>query len=322
MYKKWFCCLLAVMSMLISALPVHAAQLLIPVGQVIGLEIDQEQLLVAAFDEALGHSAQDAGLQIGDRLLRIDGHEIKCADDIAKALQSAQGRVELEVQRGDKTRTVRIKPEITESGPKLGVYLRCGITGIGTVTWYDPETGCFGTLGHGVNDTSGSLIPLTDGTAFPASIQSVKKGKTGEPGQLRGAVQAETTLGRLERNTVQGVFGKTESGWLGEPIPVADATQLHTGPAMIRTTVQGKQPKEYAVEITKLYPLSGNQGRNMLLKVTDPALLETTGGIVQGMSGSPIIQDGRLVGAVTHVLVNDPTTGYGIFIDNMLQAAA
>jgi stage IV sporulation protein B len=152
-------------------------------------------------------------------------------------------------------------------------------------------------------------------------VLSVRRGKAGQPGQLMGALSASNPLGTLGENTPMGVFG-TCGGWKGQPMPTAEASQIHTGAATILSTVNGETPQEYSVEILKIYANSDKMGRNLLLKVTDPRLLQTTGGIVQGMSGSPIIQDGKLVGAVTHVLVNDPTTGYGIFIENMLDAAA
>jgi stage IV sporulation protein B len=153
-------------------------------------------------------------------------------------------------------------------------------------------------------------------------VVTVKKGMAGEPGQLKGAVSAAGQIGELYRNTQQGVFGTSAAGWKGEPLPVGEAEDVRTGDAVIRSTVSGRDVREYSVEILKIYPSSRTDGRNLLLRITDPALLEATGGIVQGMSGSPIIQNGKLVGAVTHVLVNDPTTGYGIFIENMLDAAA
>ena len=176
-------------------------------------------------------------------------------------------------------------------------------------------------MGHGVNDSKGHLAALKTGSAFPAEIISVKKGTCGNPGQLKGDAQALSVCGTLLRNTPQGVFGISTQGWRGEPLPVADYEEVVAGPASIRSTVAGNAVQEYSVEILKIYPEDKPDGRNFLLKVTDPALLSATGGIVQGMSGSPIIQDGKLVGAVTHVLVNDPTRGYGIFIENMLDAA-
>lgn len=153
-------------------------------------------------------------------------------------------------------------------------------------------------------------------------VVSVKKGRAGAPGQLQGAFQKDAVLGELEKNTRCGVFGTAAAGWSGIPRQLRKTPEIHTGTAAILSNISGTEVREYSVEILKLYPGEKACGRNLLLHVTDPALLEATGGIVQGMSGSPIIQDGRLIGAVTHVLVNDPTTGYGIFIQNMLDAAA
>lgn len=295
---------------------------LVPVGQVVGLEIGDDTVIVAAFDDALGGQARAAGLQIGDDILSIDGRTMDDPEDVRTALDRSDGTVDLTVERGGKQIQLKMEPAITKDGPRLGVYLRRGVTGIGTVTFYDPQTGNFGTLGHGVNDSGGKLLTFKEGTAYRASVLSVKKGAAGQPGQLRGAIESGSVIGILSGNTARGVFGHAETGWEGQAIPTAEFHQIHTGPATIRSTVAGKQVQEYSVEILKIYPASRSDGRNLLLKVTDPALLDTTGGIVQGMSGSPILQDGKLVGAVTHVLVNDPTTGYGIFIENMLDAAS
>lgn len=313
----------ALTAVFLTVLPMQAgaAQLLIPVGRIIGLQLQNETITVAAYDDALGPHAREAGLKIGDEIIKIDSREVTCVEDIRSALQTG-AEVELTVRRGSKLDTIPIAPQQTEDGPRLGVYLRQGIAGIGTVTFYDPETGMFGTLGHGVSDSRGGLLRMTRGSAYGADILSVKKGKSGEPGQLKGSAQGPEPFGTLLRNTPQGVFGITKQGWRGEPVPVAAFHEVSVGPAVIRSQVSGDRVQEYSVEIQKIYPQTRSDGRSFLLRITDPALLETTGGIVQGMSGSPIIQDGKLVGAVTHVLVNDPTRGYGIFIENMLDAAS
>ena len=299
-----------------------AVRMLIPGGQAIGLELGDNTVTVAAFDGKLGVAAKDAGLKVGDQIISVNGQIVHTAADVRKALDCSDGMVELSVQRGNRSNRIRLEPAITENGPKLGVYLKQGVTGVGTLTWYDPDTGKFATLGHRVNNARGEQLKLVSGTAYKATIVSVRKGTCGDPGQLLGALKEAQPIGTLYKNAAQGVFGTTKIGWVGEPLPVGAPADVQTGPAMIRCTVQGDTVQEYSVEILKVYPHSGASGRNMLLKITDPALLEITGGIVQGMSGSPIIQDGKLIGAVTHVLVNDPTTGYGIFIENMLDAAA
>jgi stage IV sporulation protein B len=302
--------------------PEASAAELIPVGQVIGLELRDGSVSVAAFDETLGAAAKAAGIQIGDRIVDIDGMAVASAADVRTALERSDGRVELTVLRNGQEQAVHLNPLITADGPRLGISLRQGVTGLGTVTWYDPATGDFGALGHGVSNGRGELVKMVEGYAYDATVVSVKRGACGEPGQLRGGVDGDAVLGPLEKNTQQGIFGNIENHWNGRTCPAAKANQIREGKASILSTVSSDGVREYSVEILKIYPNSKCEGRNMLLRVTDPAPLEVTGGIVQGMSGSPIIQDGKLIGAVTHVLVNDPTTGYGIFIENMLDAAA
>lgn len=300
----------------------QAEPLLVPVGQTVGLQLRDNTVTIAAFDDSLGSQARDAGLKIGDLIVKVNGKAVHNTDEVRSILNSSGSPASLLIRRGSKELELPVKITPTDSGAKLGVYLKQGITGIGTVTWYDPATGRFGALGHGVNGTGGVLLRMAQGTTYPAQVQSVTKGKSGRPGQLKGNCDDVDACGELLRNTPQGVFGKSSRGWLGEPIPIAAPEQVHPGQATIRSTVNGSATGDYSAEILKVYPASRADGRNLLLKITDPTLLETTGGIVQGMSGSPIIQDGKLVGAVTHVLVNDPTVGYGIYIQNMLDAAA
>lgn len=314
---------IALTAMLLIWMPVQAraSAFLVPVGEVIGLQLGSDTLTVVAYDDALGAAARDAGLKIGDELVKIGEKTIEEPEDVRSALDSRAEDVEITVRRGSKLSTLHMTPCQTEDGPRLGIYLRQGIAGIGTVTYYDPETGYFGTLGHGVNDSKGGLLNMTRGSVYTASVQSVKKGKSGEPGQLKGCADDPNPFGVLLRNTDRGVFGISAQGWQGQPVPVADFSEVQTGPAVIRSTVSGGTPRDYSVEILKIYPQTRSDARNFLLKVTDPQLLELTGGIVQGMSGSPILQNGKLIGAVTHVLVSDATTGYGIYIGNMLDAA-
>ncbi len=322
MRKKAISIFLLLLWLCAISVQAQGATYLVPVGQVVGLELSDNSVTVAAFEELLGARARAAGLQVGDRILSIDGKTVTCAGDVRQGLDRSKGQVCLKVLRQGKEITLQLQPEITRDGPMLGVYLKQGVTGIGTVTWYDPETKKFGTLGHGVNDGAGQLLNMVSGKAYKARVASVKIGKAGQPGQLRGAVDPGQVLGQLSGNTEQGVFGTAPEGFGGKALPVAQAGEVKTGPAVIRSTVDGDTVREYSVEILKIYPKTKSAGRNLLIRVTDKALLEATGGIVQGMSGSPIIQNGKLIGAVTHVLVNDPTTGYGIFIENMLEAAA
>lgn len=291
--------------MIVAVLPLqaNAARLLVPVGKVIGLQLQNDTLTVAAYDDVFGEAARSAGLKIGDEIVNIDGCSVSCAEDVRSVLQEAQSPVKLTVRRGSKLTSMALTPKQTENGPRMGVYLRQGISGIGTVTFYDPETGLFGTLGHGVSDAAGSLLKMTRGNAYEASVISVKRGKAGDPGQLKGSAESADAFGTLFRNTSQGVFGTTHYHWQGEAVPAAAYDEILTGPAHIRCQVNGGDVQAYSVEILKIYPETRTDGRNFLLKITDPELLQCTGGIVQGMSGSPIMQNGKLVGAVTHVCV-------------------
>ena len=313
-------CTAVLILILVLPLKSFAAELLIPVGKVIGLQLSCGSVTVAALDDILGAEAKTAGLAPGDEILLVDGMQVEEARDVLSAIRDKE-RVCLTVRRGSRKMRMELPVHTTKDGPRLGLYLREGICGIGTVTWYDPESGMFGALGHGVSDTSGTLTIMRGGSAYEAGVVSVKKGTAGRPGQLRGSAE-DAPFGGLVKNTLQGVFGTASIPFAGKPIPAAEYEQIRTGPAKILATVTGTEPREYSVEIEKIYPEERPDGRNFLLRVTDKTLIQTTGGIVQGMSGSPIIQDGKLVGAVTHVLVNDPTRGYGIFIENMLDAAA
>ena len=294
---------LSILAALLALLPVRtlAAQRLVPVGQVIGLQLYNDTVTVAAYDDVLGGTARAAGLKIGDQIVTINNTPITCAEDVRSALDSGGKELNLTVSRSGKQRTLTLTPTQTPNGPKMGVFLRQGIAGIGTVTWYDPDTGAFGALGHGVCD-SGGLLKMTRGSAYEADVTQIKKGRSGDPGQLKGAARSIEPLAPLLRNTAQGVFGVNPHSWPGQAVPVAEYSQIHTGPAAILAQTNG-EVQEYSVEILKIYPQTRSDCRNFLLKVTDPALLRTTGGIVQGMSGSPILQDGQLIGAVTHVCV-------------------
>ena len=297
---------------------VAGAVTLVPGGQLIGLQLEDNTVTVAGFQTG---EAGNCGLQKGDRIVSVDGTPIRTAQDVRTALTHSDGQVCVTVLRGEKTKQLKVTPTVTKDGPQLGVYLRQGTSGLGTVTFYDPDTGRYGALGHGVNDTLGKLLQTYGGNVYDAAVVSVNKGQPGKPGQILGQLRSDETLGSVEKNVNQGIFGKAAL-IREEPLPVAARDEVHTGSATIRSTVDGSGVQEYSVEIIKIYPGGTDRTRNMLLHVTDEKLLQTTGGIVQGMSGSPIIQDGKLVGAVTHVLVNDPTMGYGIFIENMLDAAA
>ena len=290
---------------LILALPLSAQAegCLVPVGQLVGLNLWDNTVTVAAFDDVLGGNARDAGLRIGDQIEAINGTPIQEAEQIRPLLENSTGPLEVQILRGSKRCLLHLEPVTRDGSRVMGVYLRQGISGIGTVTWYDPQTGAFGALGHGVSTSKDCLMPITSGSIYPAEVLSAQKGRVGTPGLLKGRPLSDIPLGTVTRNTPQGIFGTTSQPWEGMALPVGSWDGLRTGAAAIRSTICGGEPREYSVEILKLYPKDQQTGRNFLLKVTDPALLAQTGGIVQGMSGSPILQDGKLIGAVTHVCV-------------------
>ena len=211
---------------------------------------------------------------------------------------------------------------------RLGVWVRSSTAGVGTLTYYDPVSGGYGALGHAITDVdTGVIFPVGAGAVYENEVVHVTRGEESAPGELTGEFfEKEIVLGEIEKNTGFGVFGKAPAqmaagGLYPEGLPVARRSEVRTGSAQLLSCVEGGEVKAYDCEIERFYSKSASEGRNMAVRITDPELLKKTGGIVQGMSGSPIIQDGKLVGAVTHVLVNDPTRGYGIFIENMLDAA-
>ncbi len=300
---------------------------LVPVGHTIGIKMFARGILVIGLSEG-DTPARKGGLRKGDVVLHCSGITVESTEQFQNLLQDSDGKpLSMEIQRGGTVKKLSVQPKKNENGVyAIGAWIRDSMAGIGTMTFYDPDTGAFGALGHGINDPdTGALMPFSKGSILPSTVKAVKKGKTGEAGELRGDFDLQTDLGELSANTEGGVFGVLAPGEyaerLGKAIPVAENSQVKTGKATILSNVHGDSVNEYQIKITKILSQS-TDGRNLLITVTDPALLRDTGGIVQGMSGSPILQNGRIVGAVTHVLVNDPACGYGILIRNMLENAA
>lgn len=329
-YKKAAAAVLA-LSLVLLPLQAHAlyATELIPVGDTVGIELSMGGVMIARIgsvktDNGEKSPAGDAGLLCGDIITRFNSRVTATASDFLTAASGMDGSpVELYVKRGDKDICFTIKPVQSSDGAyQLGLWLRDGVSGIGTVTFYDPASGIYGALGHGINDLeSGALLPAAEGNILDAQVVDIVKGESGAPGELCGKYDRSAVLGTLDSNTVCGIFGKAaDSLSSGKALPVASSGEIKLGPAIILSNICDNEIKEYSVTISRIYR-DGNDLRDIMLTITDPELLSATGGIVQGMSGSPIIQDGKIVGAVTHVLVNDPTRGYGIFIENMLEAA-
>lgn len=316
-----------------SVMAASDVRTVIPVGRAVGIKLFSDGVLVVGLsaiktDEGQANPAKECGLKAGDIITHINSEEVDTIEQVQTLLQDLEGdKMSIRCLRGEKQlqMTVQAVKCASDGTYKLGAWIRDSMAGIGTMTFYDPQTGTFGALGHGINDIDTSLLmPLETGGIMKASVTDVKRGAKGDPGQLHGTFGAGGDLGKLWANTDCGVFGTLYNEELLqglEPMEVAQPSEVQIGPATILSSVSGETAKEYTVEIAKVFLTQDNDTRDMMIRVTDPALLETTGGIVQGMSGSPILQNGKIVGAVTHVLVSDPTTGYGIFLENMLSAA-
>ena len=321
--SKIFVALILSLALTLSA---AAADSLIPLGHTTGISISSDGAVVIGFSEDVApNPAKAAGLLEGDIIKSANGRKILSNSDLISAVTESGGEsITIEYIRNGKTHTAKAAPKKSEDGFVLGVWVRDSVAGIGTLTYLNPEDNSYGALGHGISDSkTNTLIPLRGGELFPSTVQSVKRGKSGEPGELRGNFDASKTFASIIKNTDEGIFGKvTDASVLkkNKPYPIAKRGEVRRGEATILSNVEGDEVKEYKIEIMNIYH-GGEATKNMLIRATDPELLEKTGGIVCGMSGSPILQDGKIVGAVTHVLVNDPTKGYGIFIENMLDAA-
>lgn len=263
-------------------------------------------------------------LKCGDRITAINGREVHSAAEVKELIgQSGGESVTLSAMRGDSTLRLEMVPKLEGGEYRLGITLKDVTAGIGTITFIDPKTGDFGGLGHGICDSeSGAVIPMESGSAMEVVLGGIHKGEVGNPGELSG-IMTDTTIGKIASNTSVGVFGRLDNfnaEAAGKTYEVAHRNEVKAGEATIISTVKNGKKAEYKIEIYEID--QGSEGsKSFRIRVKDPALMAITGGIVRGMSGSPIIQNGKLVGAVTHVLVADPTEGYGIFIENMLSAA-
>jgi len=272
--------------------------------------------------------ARLAGLKSGDVIQRVNGAPISGARELSASL-AAGGTARLRVIRDGEAMECDVLPVRDERDGqyRLGAWVRDSTAGVGTLTFYDPSSGAFGALGHAITDIdTGVLMPVGEGELFANRVVDVKPSREGAPGELSGDfLGSRCGLGRVTANCEFGVFGRAETP-LGNPLypdglPAASRSQIHTGAATLLTTLEGEAVREYACEIVRLSDAARPGARAMVVRITDPALLERAGGIVQGMSGSPLLQDGRIIGAVTHVMVNDPSMGYGICIESMLAAA-
>lgn len=302
---------------------------LIPLGRTTGIKLFSKGVMVIGFAEGEAKSpAETSGLKMGDIITEVNGEKISGNETMAEAVIKAKSpQIKIKASRGIKEieLTVNAEKDIASGQYRIGAWVRDSLAGIGTITYVDPQNGAFGALGHGVCDSdTGTLMPIGGGGLMKSNVIGVKRGQSGEPGELQGEYELTRDQGVLYKNTNSGIFGKITDKNVyeeGTAIEAAEPQMLKEGKAQIIANVDGEETKAYDIEIVRLYSGADNSLRDMMVSVTDKRLLEKTGGIVQGMSGSPIVQNGKLVGAVTHVLVNDPTKGYGIRIERMIATA-
>ena len=300
-----------------------SAQELVAGGEAVGIRMSTDGVVVASLASVETEAgtlspAADAGFKPGDIIIKFGDAEIHSADDFISCTQKLDGsEVNITLLRNGKTKQIKISPaRATDGSLRLGLMLRNEISGVGTLTFYDPEKGVYGALGHSISDPeTNEPLPLLEGDIYNAEIVSIVPGTAGTPGELDGVSDTERTVGDIQINCDCGIFGAAEP----QDGSTLETGEMHEGEASLLCTLNGTQVGEYKVRITKVGESGGVTVAT--LRITDEALLSSTGGIVQGMSGSPILQDGKLVGAVTHVLVNDPASGYGISIYDMLNAA-
>lgn len=322
--------LLGVVPLRTVKLSVRPEKVLVPGGQSVGVAMTTGGVVVVGNSD-LGRTpspARLAGLKSGDVIQCVNGVAIKGARQLSACLSGGE-TARLQVLRDGRALEYEVTPARDERDGqyRLGAWVRDSTAGVGTLTFYDPQTGGFGALGHAIADIdTGVLLPVGEGALYANRVTDVVPSRAGDPGELTGDfMKTKAALGRVTANCEYGVFGRADApladALYGEGLPVASRGQIHTGAASLLTTVDGGGVGEYACEIVRLSDSAQPSARAMVVRVTDPRLLARSGGIVQGMSGSPILQDGRIIGAVTHVMVNDPTMGYGICIQTMLDAA-
>ncbi|GIN55732.1 SpoIVB peptidase [Lederbergia ruris] len=308
-----------------------------PGGQSVGVKLNTLGVLVVGHHLVLADGkkvspGEEAGIQLGDIITKINGKKINNMADVAPFVDEAgknQKELDISLQRGKETLNATLQPvkDDKEKSFKLGLYIRDSAAGIGTMTFYEPKSHKYGALGHVISDMDTKQpIVVDNGQIVKSTVTAIEKGKNGAPGEKLARFSANReVIGDITTNSPFGIFGNLKkpiaNGIMDKPLPITLANQVKEGPAQILTVTDGDKVEAFDIEIVSTIPQKYPATKGMVLKVVDPKLLEKTGGIVQGMSGSPIIQDGKMIGAVTHVFVNDPTSGYGVHVEWMLNQA-
>ena len=299
----------------------------IPLGNAIGLKLYTEGVLIVGMTEIEGQKPyEDTGIKEGDRIISINNKKINSTEDLIETVNAANGKeVSVKYIRKETEETTNITPVKTDENEyKLGLWVRDAAAGVGTASFYVPSIGMFALLGHGITDIdTKELITISNGELVTTNIVSIQKGEKGKPGEIKGNIEGSRKIGEVSKNTSFGIFGtltnKSNLNINTEEMEILNRTEIETGKAQIICELEQGRKKYYDIEIQRVYTNNNKDNKSMLIKITDKELLEKTGGIIQGMSGSPIIQDGKLIGAVTHVFVSDAKKGYGIFAENMLD---
>lgn len=307
----------------------------IPVGNIAGVKLYTNGVLVVGMAEVEGVDRnkykpyENSGIEEGDMIVSIESKEISNTNELIETVNKSEGKeIDIKYVRDGETLECSMTPaQTSKSEYKLGLWVRDSAAGVGTVSFYEPSSKTFGALGHGITDIdTGELINIANGEFITTKVLSITKGEAGSPGKIQGTVDKQKNIGTISKNTNFGIYGQVDNLYAlnidtSKEMEVALREEIQTGKATILCSLDGNSPKEYEIEIEKIYLNNDYDNKSMQIKVTDEELLEKTGGIIQGMSGSPVLQNGKFIGAVTNVLVNDPTKGYAIFGDLMLKQA-
>ena len=305
----------------------------IPVGSIAGVKLYTNGVLVVGMSEIEGKDSkkykpyENSGIKEGDTIIKIDEHEIDSSKDLVEKINMSKGEeVKVKYIHDEQTKECSMTPiQTSNSEYKLGLWVRDSAAGVGTVTFYEPTTKTFGALGHGITDIdTNELINISSGEFITTRILNITKGESGYPGKIQGTIENQKNIGNISKNSKFGIYGKVDNLSslnidTSKEMEVALRDEINLGKATILCSLDNEKPKEYEIVIQNIYKENNYDNKSMKIKVTDERLLEKTGGIIQGMSGSPIIQNGKFIGAVTHVLVNTPQEGYAVFGDMMIK---